>query len=429
MAPFYAQSLIMMALLLGTTLASTASSSSASSSSTANSNYNVYHYDRARHFTPDGRLLQVEYAMAAAEQSSPLLVCQLDPDTLVIMSCSLVSSPSSSSSSTSTSSQQQQQTAAAATAASSPKPQDRIVVLENNVVVAMSGLLADSVALLKAATQEWQDWKSVYCGNTNINDNDNDSANSATMLRVLANAVGKACHENCFQGGIRPFGATMLLVGMNDNNDGDNAFPFSMLQTDPSGAVAQASVPSSSTTQQSSHDNNNKQPEPEAVPSFVKVVNIMGGNSQARSRIEKAIGKQGDKYHQQRSSKGDENVDKLENTSTIWERLQALSTILIEEQQQEQDQQTKQQPGTSSTAGTRISELIFGRKKNKKTNDIDTDADDDIGATDQEDPSTSSTNNMAAIQKQPWMEVVVVSRKMGIHKLTGPQIQQLLLVP
>ena len=91
-------------------------------------NYNPAHYDRVPHFTPDGRLLQVEYAMLAPEHSSPILVCQLDDDTLAMV-CVQASGKSVS--------------------------QDRMVVLDGRCVIAMSGILADNLALLRRAHKEW----------------------------------------------------------------------------------------------------------------------------------------------------------------------------------------------------------------------------------------------------------------------------------
>ena len=198
----------------------------------------------------------------------------------------------------------------------------------------------------------------------------------------------------------------MLLVGVDhdtsvivdDENDHAYRFPFCMLQTDPSGAVAQQSFPPLSQSQQ--------------IP-FLKVIKIVGGRPEARSRIEKAIGKQSDKYHskQRRGSASTTNNGKS-GEATIWERLQVLSKILMEEQQQQEDQQQKR----AKQPGRPISELIFGRKK-KRVEDPD-----NTSADPQEDPPRPSNNTA----KQPWIEAVVVSRELGIHKLTGAQIQQLL---
>ena len=76
-------------------------------------------------FTPDGRLLQVEYASAASDLSSPLVALQLNNNTLVLI------------------------------ALKKSNTQNRIAVLQDNkVCVAMSGVLADSVALLQFVLKE-----------------------------------------------------------------------------------------------------------------------------------------------------------------------------------------------------------------------------------------------------------------------------------
>ena len=89
------------------------------------SNYNAYNYDMATpQFTPDGKLLQVEYASAATDLSSPLVALQTRNNTLVLI------------------------------ALKKSNTQNRIALLQDNICVAMSGVLADSLALLQFVLKE-----------------------------------------------------------------------------------------------------------------------------------------------------------------------------------------------------------------------------------------------------------------------------------
>jgi len=420
------------------------------STSTSTSNYNVYHYDRAvRQFTHDGRLLQVEYAMAASEQSSPLLVCYLPPlhkkddndaaaqeeDVLVILSALSARRSSSSTSATATTATTTATATATTTTSSSrslQRPQDRIVIVEeDNVVVAMSGVLADSLALFKRALADWQDYKALYYGTTPYD------AESHTIGQVLATSMGRACHDHCFQGGIRPYGATMLVLApavptiKSQDSDHQGDHPASSLlscdifQTDPSGAITRTTVPSytSSNTQ-----------------SFLQAVTIVGGRPESRARIERAIqghcDNHNNKEHQQQQKHRNSN-DIIKSSSTtnnaLWERLKILSTILVEEQQQQQ--QTQKNTSVNKPSTTRsISERLFGRKKRNESNGDNNDDDDDesdestIAAATTTTTTTPKDSDMTIVESKQsiWLEIVVMSRTLGIHKLTSSQIQQLL---
>eukprot|EP00980_Cylindrotheca_fusiformis_P010632 scaffold2366_cov115-Cylindrotheca_fusiformis.AAC.6 len=166
-------------------------------SSSSSINYNVYNYDMATpQFTPDGRLLQVEYASVAAEQSSPLLALQLKHDTIVLI------------------------------AIKNSNTQNRMALLmdpQNPVCVAMSGVLADSVALLQGVLEESSNNRKRY--------------NKELTILQVANVIAKACQQNSFGGGIRPYGSTMMVCGFCDAKQ-----PV-LYQTDPSGAILEAPCP------------------------------------------------------------------------------------------------------------------------------------------------------------------------------------------
>jgi len=220
------------------------SSSASSSSSTVNRNtYNVYNYDQTTpQFTPDGRLLQVEYASSAADLSPPLVVFECLP-------------PATDCGDDSNSDYDNYPCTVLITLPKHPlSPQKRIVIIEENdtheqqrlppmmrhsptsnqpYCVVMSGILADSLALLqagmKAAAQHSLQYQTFF------------------GMEYLTQSIADECQSRVFAGGLRPYGSTLLLCGYDCNHwdDIDNAhghrnvFQSVIYQTDPSGGILQ----------------------------------------------------------------------------------------------------------------------------------------------------------------------------------------------
>lgn len=153
--------------------------------------YSNYQYDfTAPIFTPDGRLLQVEYASAAADRSSPIVVARINDDLTVVVTTRAVS-----------------------------KVQPRLIVLEDcNCVVGMSGVIADSLALLDKIGQASVDHRRQFGRPL---DADQVAATAAT-----------ACQRHAFGGGLRPYGSTLVVAGRRPSG-------IVSTVTDPSGAIRQ----------------------------------------------------------------------------------------------------------------------------------------------------------------------------------------------
>lgn len=157
----------------------------AASKTNINSKYNAYHYDMTTpQFTPDGRLLQVEYASRAADHSSCLLVHRVGDSAVMLCVGSSSSSP-------------------------------RMVPFHNYAILGLTGILSDNVALLQHVYEQDDLWKRQV-------------GSTLTALQV-ATHVAEVCQQHAFGGGLRPFGATMVVVGL----DG------TMYQMDPSGSVVE----------------------------------------------------------------------------------------------------------------------------------------------------------------------------------------------
>lgn len=195
-------------------------------------NYNIYNYDIAPTFTPDGRLLQVEYASAAAEHSAPIIALQVDQSTLVLMA---VKNPES--------------------------PQNRIIVLpadpdkpKRQICIAMTGILADSLSLVQVALQQAAQYKQQF--------------RTPWTVVQMATALADACQNHAFGGGIRPYGATMLACGF----QGTEVIPV-LYQTDPSGGLLEITFPMMS----------------DASSNPVNVCWIGGGSSSIQRQIRKRL--------------------------------------------------------------------------------------------------------------------------------------------
>jgi 20S proteasome alpha/beta subunit len=164
--------------------------------SLAASPYNAYQYDMTdAQFTPDGRLLQVEYASAAADHSSPVVVQPLDSDLCLVCTT---------------------HRAGVYTERLVLIPTGSWTTKQPPVVVALSGILADNMALLEVLQEKRWEQMQLY--------------ETPLSAQQVAQAMADECQKKAFGGGIRPFGATLLVCGM----DG-------VYQTDPSGGILETS--------------------------------------------------------------------------------------------------------------------------------------------------------------------------------------------
>lgn len=163
---------------------------SSNSSVTGNSNYHPYLYDQTHaQFTPDGRLLQVEYASLAATHSAPCLIWRISGQEIT-----LVMTPKFS---------------------SSPLSQNRLISLhDSDVVLCLSGVLSDSLALLRKVQEVQNEFFELYGAKT-------------FSVATAAQAIAQQCVNPAIGGGIRPYGSTIVLCDPSGN----------IIQTDPSGSI------------------------------------------------------------------------------------------------------------------------------------------------------------------------------------------------
>ena len=347
----------------------------ASSSSVSRNNYNVYNYDQTTpQFTPDGRLLQVEYASSAADVSAPMVVLEF------------ISSKSSTTSGDDDESSLAYPCTVLITLPKQPfSPQNRIVIIEKSNLskkpssflqrstycVAMSGILADSLALLQAGIKKAAEHSLQY----------QEVLDMESFVQVLADE----CQSRVFAGGLRPYGSTLLLCGYEDDKpmaEGDkvtassnrDSFQSLIYQTDPSGGILQHSGRSGG------EDNNErsktlafkkKQPN---VRTEVRC--IVGGSPSLQRQLRKQIHQGMVRFEQ-----------KHRNSLSLADRIASVAKILI-----------KETVDTNSNDGT-ADRASISRTKSRNSNEN----------------SLSSSNHP--------LEVVIVSPRLGCHRLEGKQLQ------
>ncbi len=182
--------------------------------------YNVYNYDTGVIFTPDGQLKQVEYASSAStncQTPTVIIPLVLSSESAVIM----------------------------ATRSSSKKSRGQSRILQMPIsqspssiecarpfmLVGINGILPDCVSLLQEARGEIHEIQSSYGGyGATSSQASTSSFSSCQFARRVATAVADKCQQNSFGGGIRPFGAEIVLCGMDSRQ-------IMLYITQPSGAI------------------------------------------------------------------------------------------------------------------------------------------------------------------------------------------------
>ena len=124
-------------------------------------------------FSPEGKILQVEYAMKAVQQGMPTV--GLKSKTHAIIAC-VMHAPSEFSS-----------------------HQPKIFKIDQHIGVAISGLTADGRFFAHEAQKQAEEWASFY--------------GEAIPVRVLVNRVASVVHQYTIHHHLRPFGIAGLVGG------------------------------------------------------------------------------------------------------------------------------------------------------------------------------------------------------------------------
>ncbi|MFH0971494.1 MAG: archaeal proteasome endopeptidase complex subunit alpha [Candidatus Micrarchaeota archaeon] len=149
-------------------------------------------YDRAiTVFSPDGRLFQVEYAREAVRTGTPC-VGIVAKDAVILAAHKRISS-----------------TLVVA------ESHEKIFQIDKHIVAASSGLIADARKLVDFARLEAQRHRIVY--------------GTEISIETLAKKIGDQIQTFTQFAGVRPYGVSLLIAGLDGN--------FRLFETDPSGAL------------------------------------------------------------------------------------------------------------------------------------------------------------------------------------------------
>jgi len=427
-----------------------------SSSSSSNSNqYNAYNYDRTvMQFTPDGQLLQLGYASSTVDHSPPLVVVELcnivdvgggrggkrneDDETEIsspqqqnhppLQNCLiLMTIPRESSSS---SSRRQQRSppwgrgrGQQRVSSSSRRPQQRIIQMDderrtprptptttsNSCCICLSGVLADSLALLKETLEDCYD----DLAGLNYDDNsisrdvggsgsDSDFS-SSTVVDVVepvswwkfVQSLADKCHFNSMGGGIRPYGSCFVLCGYRQdyayvipgtkkkNYDGgpqvQQRTTSFIYQTDPSGGIIV-------------HDNNNSV----SSKPTAQVQCVVGGPSALQRQLQKSINEELDRMMGREGSEEIEGdgVDASSSSLSLADYIATIGRVLV---------QDRMSNDATTTTG--------GNNKDDKNDETDNDNDDD--------------DYIDGFSLLPPLEVVIISPRLGSYRLKDQQLDKI----
>lgn len=250
--------------------------------------YSAYDYDMGvSQFTPDGRLLQVEYAANACHraESNPIVSVGINSPEGTILIMATISSPPPSSLASSQNNpsrngqnsdqgQEREEDVESFVKEKHQRAQFRIIEVPlsslhgqtSTILVGLSGILSDATSLLQVAYSQLEEEQSTYgwhrlgLSPVGINTLRKDKVVSSsavirsrhgqsqsiiaqpseTVMR-LSRAIADKCQSHAFGGGLRPIGASLLLAGfdntlqIDDGMRGYHGARIAMCETHPNG--------------------------------------------------------------------------------------------------------------------------------------------------------------------------------------------------
>ena len=383
----------------------------------SSSTYNAYNYDQTTpQFTPDGRLLQVEYASAAADLSPPLIV-------LECFSSTSNSNGNSNSKSNNNNSQQDPCLILLTVRKRANSPQNRIVIMDDKdeqqskkkrggssssssssgksfpYCCVMSGILSDSLCLLQVGMKVAAEHSLRY--------------QTSLGMVALTQALADECQSRVFGGGLRPYGSTLMLCGYDKIYNDEE----SKLEGDDDEFLSTTSC------KRNSNMNKHHRRIPliyQTDPSGGIIQHHAAQNSDSKSDADQ---EKKSRRRYRNDSNDDDNTDDDDDDTIIRSQVrcivggsQSLQRQLYKKIDQGMAEFEHRQQSQALSLADRIANLVEILTK-EMNNDHNSNKASGVSKSRNKDDDSSSLPSLCPL------EIVVISPKLGCHRLDNKQIQ------
>ena len=380
----------------------------------SSSTYNAYNYDQTTpQFTPDGRLLQVEYASAAADLSPPLIVLEC------FSSTGNSNSNSNSKSNNNNNSQQDPCLILLTVRKRANSPQNRIVIMDDKdeqqskkkrggssssksfpYCCVMSGILSDSLCLLQVGMKVAAEHSLRY--------------QTSLGMVALTQALADECQSRVFGGGLRPYGSTMMLCGYDKIYNDEE----STLEGDDDELLSTTSC------KRNSNMNKHHRRIPliyQTDPSGGIIQHHAAQNSDSKSDADQK--KKSRRRYRNDNNNDDNNDDDDDDDTIIRSQVrcivggsQSLQRQLYKKIDQGMAEFEHRQQSQALSLADRIANLVEILTK-EMNNDHNSNKASGVSKSRNKDDDSSSLPSLCPL------EIVVISPKLGCHRLDNKQIQ------
>ena len=354
------------------------------------SDYHPYQYDLTiPQYTPDGRLLQVEYAQKASmEHSIPIVVATLydshhrDDATTKTDAEQITILIAGHRTRTGQQSRLMVVPSQITTMSSRCRGHDPSITGNDNsmMVFAISGIISDALAILQMIQSfRIREYRTIgsSCG----------GGSSSTMIRRIAYQMASTCQSRTITGGNRPYGATLWIMSTHNVHCRQLPAPILLHQIDPSGAIYDIVLQPSLLPPLDSSAHNDSDHHARSKPAVDSAAVAVLGGGVIRAKIQRRL--QTDWMVMDQRPLDNNNNNNNTSIKAIRHRIGHLLSMVLDEYQ---------------------SNFLLSKHD-----------EDDVGAT-----TTTTTTTTTSPGVYDFLEVVLISSKRGTTKLSSHQIAYLI---